>query len=177
MEKSKLLAEFFIFEDFSGELLRELTDQVEIMEFKAGQDVFVEGQEAVRLYGLMKGTVELVVAVRDKVLKTDIRFEDYSRRKTESADRNIVVTTIGSHEIFGWSSLSPAGRYTSRAVCVEPVTVVAIATDKLREYFTRRPEAGYPFMEKILGIASRRFTETRDKLAEGWIEAFRVDRV
>jgi len=168
---------FSLFEDFSDDHLEEIAQHVELLEFNPEEVVFTMEEEAAQLYGVYSGEVELIMVAEDEILKTDVRHEDYARSEIKKVNRDIVVDTIGEKEIFGWSSFTATGRYTSKAVCVEPTRVIALQASSLKGFFQHNPQVGYPFMVRLVELISQRLAKRTDKLIEGWSQAFKVNRV
>jgi CRP-like cAMP-binding protein len=177
MDEKECISGFSIFAGASPEHLEEIAKHVALLHFDSGETIFQEGAKASRVYGLLDGEVELILVAKDSVLKTDVQYEEYARSKTETVERDIIVDSIGPGEIFGWSAFSPEGRYTSKAVCVEPSRVFALPADNLRVLFNKYPQVGYPFMERLLEIIAKRLTNRTDRLIEVWSEAFNGNRI
>lgn len=177
MVEKELFSDFSIFAGVSQDHLAEIAQISELLEFDSGETIFTGGEEASKVYGVINGEVELSLVVKDKILKTDIQFEEYSRTQIETIERDIVVDSVGSGEIFGWSALTSSGRFTSTAKCAGPTKVFCLPADTLRSFFAENPQVGYPFMEQLAEIISNRLVNRTDKLIEGWSEAFNVDRV
>lgn len=177
MGTPELIADFSIFSDFSRNNLLEIAQYLEVLEFNADDTVFREKEKADKFYVVLSGEVELRLIASDQILKADVHFEDYTRTKTEIVEREIAVDSIEPGEIFGWSALTPAGNFTSKAVCVEPTKVFAFPAGTLRNFFIQHPEVGYPFMERLAEIISNRLTNRTNKLIEGWSEAFNVNHI
>ena len=177
MIEPKQISEFAIFSGITLNHLAEIAEHVEVTEFDSGETVFEEGTEAANLYGVISGEVDLILIARDDQLKTDVEYEEYAHSEVETVERQITVDSIGPGEIFGWSALSPTGFYTSKAVCSEPTRVFAIGAKTLKAFFNKNPHVGYPFMERLAAVISSRLANRTDKLIEGWIQAFAVDRI
>lgn len=177
MVEKELFSNFSIFASVSQDHLAEIAQFSEVLEFDSGETIFTDGDEASTIYGVINGEVELSLVVKDKLLKTDIRFEEYSRTQIETIERDIVVDAVVSGEIFGWSALTSSGRFTSTAKCAEPTRVFSLQADTLKSFFTQYPQVGYPFMERLAEIISNRLVNRTDKLIEGWSQAFNVDRI
>lgn len=177
MIEPKQIAEFAIFSGVAFNHLAKIAEFVEVMKFGSGETVFEEGTEAANLYGVISGEVDLILIARDDQLKTDVEYEKYAHSKIETVERQITVDFIGPGEIFGWSALSPTGFYTSKAVCSEPTVVFAIGSKNLKAFFNKNPQIGYPFMERLAAVISSRLANRTDKLIEGWIQAFAINKI
>ncbi len=177
MDEKGLISGFSIFSGASQDHLSAIAKHVEVLKFHSGETIFHEGTKGSKFYGVLEGEVELVLVAKDNVLKTDVQYEEYARSRTETVERNIVVDSIGPGEIFGWSAFTPEGRYTSKAVCVGPTRVFALSAANLRAFFSDHPQMGYPFMERLVDIISKRLTNRTDRLIEVWSEAFNINRI
>ena len=177
MTEKEFFLGFTIFTSFSADHLDEITQQTDLLEFNPDEVIFSAGEKASRLYGVINGSVELIMVAEDKILKTDVRHEEYARSKIEMLTRDIVVDTVGEKEVFGWSSFTNSATYTSKAVCVEPTRVIAVQANNLKDFLVKNPEIGYPFMQELVEVMSQRLANRTDKLIEGWSQAFNVNRV
>lgn len=172
-----LISKLAIFSGFSKELNTLMAQHIEVLDCDGGEPVFQDGEEATHLYGVVTGEVNLILFARDEKLITDVKFEEYAHVETEVFEREIIVDSIGPGEVFGWSALTPSGRFTSKAVCSERTRLIAFPAAMLRNIFFEYPEIGYPFMERLADVISRRLTNRTDKLLEGWSQAFNLNRI
>lgn len=177
MGTNEMISSLAIFSGIEQSHLAEIDQYAEVLEFDSNRTIFQDGERADTIYGVLSGEVELVLVARDEILKTDVQFEEYARTQTNTVEREIIIDAIGPGEIFGWSALTPAGQYTSKAVCAEPTKVVALSADKVRSFFQQHSDVGYVFMERLAEIISQRLANRTDKLLEGWSEAFNVNRI
>ena len=176
IEKS-LLEDFPIFSEIPQEYLLEIAQLGEVKECDLNQTIFNDGDNAFDLYGVVDGAVELSITVIDKVLKADIQYEESIQTRVETVENDIIVESIDSNEIFGWSACIQPRLYTTTAKCSKPGRVISIPADKLKSIFAKNPQIGYPFMERLSEIISQRLRNRTDKLIESWSEAFAVNRI
>ena len=176
MGEPELISRLTIFSGISSNLLAQLAQHIEVLECDSGEPVFQEGEEATHLYGVLDGEVDLILIARDENLITDVH-EEYTHVETETLEREIIVDSIGPGEVFGWSALTPSGQFTSKAVCSESTRLVAIPAKSLKAVFNDHPQVGYPFMERLADIISKRLANRTEKLLEGWSQAFNVNRI
>lgn len=177
MNRIEYIASFSIFAGASEQDLTEILRYSEVLDFDSGETIFRESDKASNIYGLLEGEVELVLVIKDKILKTDVQFEEYARINRETVERDIVVDSVKASEIFGWAAFLPEGHYTSEAVTVCASKVFVIKADNLKDYFSSNPHVGYPFMERLIAIVAKRLTSRTNKLIEGWSEAFSVNKI
>jgi CRP-like cAMP-binding protein len=171
------LAAFPIFDGIPRDTMDRLGQAARRFEYGAGEVIFREGQEASHLYGVLEGEVELRIRVRDRVMKAEVQYEDYVRKRVDIVENDIVIETLGPGEIFSWSALSAPHRLTSTAVCPRPTRVFAIEAAGLKAILAQVPEVGYLFMQRVAAIIARRLRNRTDKLLESWREAFDVENV
>lgn len=171
------LAAFPIFDGIPRDTMDRLGQAAQRLEYGAGDVIFREGREATHLYGVLAGEVELSILVRDRVLKTDVQYEDYVRKQVDLVEKEIVIETLGPGEIFSWSALSTPHRLTSTAACRRSTQVFAIEAAGLMAVLAHVPEVGFLFMQRVAAIIARRLRNRTDKLLEGWHQAFEVENV
>lgn len=176
MGDPELMSRLTIFSGVSSNLLAQVAQHIEVLDCDSGEPVFQEGEEASHLYGVLEGEVDLILIARDENLITEVH-EEYNHVETETLVRDIIVDSIGPGEVFGWSALTPSGKFTSKAVCAKTSRILAIPARILNNVFKEHPQTGYPFMEKLADVISKRLANRTDKLLEGWSQAFNVNRI
>jgi len=166
-----------IFSDIPQEHLSEISQWSKVLEFDSDETIFQNGEIAFDLYGVVDGEVELSLVVKDKILKTDIHYEESIQTHIETIEKDIIVDSIASGEILGWSALIEPGQYTTTAKCSKSTRIISLPADKLKAIFVKNPQIGYVFMGRLSEIISQRLRHRTDKLIESWSQAFDVDRV
>ncbi len=177
MLEKGLLTEFKVFSDIPQDKLEEIVQLCDILEFKSQEVIFNQDEAAKNLYGVLDGKVELSIMFKEKILKTDIQYEESILSRSEDVERQIVVDIVGPTEVFGWSSMVRPDLLTSTASCSIPTRIFSIRAANLKAMFEQNPALGYVFMEKLAEIISQRLQKRTDKLIEAWGEAFEIDRV
>jgi CRP-like cAMP-binding protein len=172
-----LLKGFQVFSDIPQEHLSEISQLGKVSEFDLNQTIFQDGEKAFDLYGVVDGEVELSIAVRDKISKTDIQYEEYIQTRIETIENDIIVDSIEPGEIFGWSALINPKLFTTTAKCSKPAMIFSLPADKLKSIFDKNTQLGYVFMEQLSEIISQRLRARTDSLIEGWSLAFDVNRI
>jgi len=175
MIDKSLLSGTSILSEINGESLEEIARKCEVLECEPQHTVFRQEESATKLFGLLAGEIELVFMFKDRVLKTDIEYEESILSKYEILERPLVIDTVGPGEVFGWSSLVvPHGRWTATARCSKRSRLFFVDADHLRSMFDRNPALGYLFMTRLGGIMSQRLEQWTAKLIEAWGQAFEV---
>jgi CRP-like cAMP-binding protein len=172
-----LLAGFKFFSEVVPEALEMIAQNCEVLEFGTGDVIFQFDEPANRLYGLLEGEVDLSIVFKDKVLKTEIRYEESIKASIVDEEKSIVIDTVLPGQIFGWASLVGPARRTVTAGCTENCRVVAVAAADLRTMFAEDHYLGYVIMKKLSDIIAKRLKNRTDKLIETWVEAFDGDAI
>ncbi len=134
------------FEHVPMGLLVELNSLGEQCQYPAQSWLFREGEAAERIYILLEGSVGITMGTDD--------------------GRDIAVATIAPDESFGWSALVPPYNFTASAIALEPVEVVEIRGDAIRELCTNEPCLGEAILQGIASVVSKRLEQTRFQLIE-----------
>jgi CRP-like cAMP-binding protein len=172
MVEANQLSGFSIVADMPLEILAEIARNATIKSFKSGAVLFEEGDMATELYGLLEGEVELSLLFRDRVLKTEVRHEEYVHKRVEIIEQEMVFETVAPGEIFAWSALIAPHQLTSTARCTESTRLIALPADALEAILERAPQAGAVFMKRLAEVIAQRLRHRTDKLIESWYQAF-----
>ncbi len=175
MLDKNLLSKFRFFSDIADDRLSAIAQQGELLDFKAGDIVFQIGESSGYLYGVVKGEVELSLVYEDKILKTDIKYEEENQSRFEVLEKSIKVAVVDPGKIFGWSALVSNRERTLTAKCLDASQVIALPGDALKTLFEKDPALGYILMTRLSDIISGRLQDRTDKLIEAWVEAFDTD--
>ncbi|MCK5235336.1 MAG: cyclic nucleotide-binding domain-containing protein [Deltaproteobacteria bacterium] len=145
MIDSKWLGKVEFFKDLAEKEIKDISKLSEVVELKAGEVVFTEGDTAKGLYVLKSGKVSIEMSVSGE-------------------DRMSLYTVTKEGETFGWSALVEPFDMTASARCVEDSVLVVVSGEKLREYIQEDFHAGYLIMKRIARMMSRRVKTTRIQL-------------
>ena len=171
------LSEIKFFDEVSPDVLESIARLGEIIEYKADDVIFRYDEPAVHLYGLLEGEVGLSVVFTDKVLKTEIEYEEAIQARMVEEEKAIVVDTVKSGRVFGWASIVGPGRRTVTAHCTQSTRVIALPAAELRAMFEEDNALGYVIMKRMSDIISKRLKKRTETLIETWVEAFGVDEI
>ena len=172
-----LLAGFKFFNEVPPETVEAIGQKGELLEFGPGDVIFHFDEPAKHLYGLLEGEVDLSIVFKDKVLKTEIEYEEAIQARMVDEEKSIVIDTVLPNQVFGWASLVGPERRTVTARCTEPTKVIALAAQDLKAMFAEDHFLGYVVMKKMGDIIARRLKNRTDKLIETWVEAFDGDAI
>ena len=177
MTEKNLLADLKFFSDVAPDALEMIAQKGEVLELEPEEVLFHFKEPAEHFYGLLKGEVDLSIVFTDKVLKTDIEYEESIQASLVDEEKWLVVDTVYPGQVFGWASLVGPGRRTVTAQCTEASRVIAIAAVDLKAMLEEDHSLGYLIMSKLSNIISNRLKNRTDKLIETWVEAFDVDKI
>jgi CRP-like cAMP-binding protein len=177
MAKKNPLAEFKFFSEVKPDTLESIARKGEVVEYKAADVIFRFDEPATHLYGVMEGEVNLSVVFKDKVLKTEIEYEEAIQASMVEEEKSIVVDSVLPGQVFGWASLVGAGRRTVTARCAQASRVFVLPAVELKTMFEADKALGYVIMKKLSDIISKRLQKRTEKLIETWVEAFDVDEI
>jgi len=177
MAESNPLSGFAIVADLPREMLTEMARAAAIKSFEAGDVLFEEGELATELFALLEGEVALSLVFQDRILKADVRHEEYVHKRVEVVEKEMVFETIEPGEVFAWSALIAPHQLTATARCTAPTQVVVLPADALEVIFARHPQAGAVFMKRLAEVIAHRLRHRTDKLIESWYQAFGEERL
>lgn len=177
MSAKNPLAQFKFFENVQPDTLEALGRLGETMDFADGDYIFRYDDPAAHLYGLIEGEVNLDVVYTDKVLKTEVEFEEAIQTRIVEEEKSITVDTVMPGQVFGWASVVGEARRTVSARCNEACRVFALPASELKKMFETDNTLGYVLMTKLGDIISKRLRKRTEKLIETWVEAFDINEL
>ena len=142
----QLIAEHPFFLDLAPQHVAVLVEAAMHKEFKAGEEIFREGDPANRFYIILGGTVDL---------------------QSERQDQEPVsLQRIGLGDVLGWSWLFPPyyWHYTARAVT--DTQAIFFYGTWLRESCERDHDFGYAMLKRMSDIVVQRLQSARKRLVE-----------
>jgi CRP-like cAMP-binding protein len=144
---SEALRRFPLFAGVEGELLRKLAMTAHRLHCPGDQYLFHEGDRADKFYILLRGSIELRIAMGGKQLD------------------QFGLSTLGINDALGWSALIEPYQYELSAFCQEECELIAFDSLKLSELVGHHPQLGYMLMNRLLQIASSRLTDMHIRMA------------
>jgi CRP/FNR family cyclic AMP-dependent transcriptional regulator len=108
---------------------------------ETGQYFFREEEEIQALYLVLEGAVAIVIEIPEK-------------------KKEIVVSTVGPGEIFGWSSLLDPVKSSATAKATTPCRVVTFDSRQMKQIFEQDPRCGYIMMQRIAGVVRDRLNDS-----------------
>jgi CRP-like cAMP-binding protein len=142
----RLLVEHPFFKGLGEEYLSLVVGCARNVSFKAGDFIFREGEEANEFYIIRDGKVSLEIVSPGK--------------------EPIIIQTLESGEVLGWSWLVPPYYWHFDARAVEPTRVVAFDARCLRNKCEEDPKLGYELLKRLVPIIEQRLQATRIQLLD-----------
>lgn len=177
MAAKNLLSGFAFFSDVDPDTLEAIFDKGKILEFKARDVIFHVDDPATHFYGLLNGEIDLILVFKDKVLKTDIEYEEAIQASMVDEEKEIVVDKVRPGQVFGWASMAGPARRTVNAECSQNSRVIALPADELKAICDKDHNLGYMLMKRLSAMIAGRLRKRTDKLIETWGEAFDIGSI
>jgi len=141
-----LLSEHPLFADLDHAYVEQIAACGANVRFAGGEALFAEGGRADHFYLIRHGRVALETAVPGRGA--------------------IVVETVSSGEVVGWSWLLPPYRWHFDGRAVEPTAAVRFDGACLRAKLSADPALGYELMRRFAALIVERLQATRVRLLD-----------
>lgn len=135
-----------IFDGFSQDEQDELKSIIEDLRFPAGETILRQNQQAVHLFILVNGEVEIIHVPYDGPALT--------------------VGRLSSGAVFGWSSILGKKTYSSSALVTTDCEVYRIPAYKLQRFCEHHQESGVVLLEKIAMSVAQQPAKTHDQIMQ-----------
>lgn len=135
----QLLKRAELFEGLTAEQLRQLADIGRRRTLRAGEYLFLLGEDAVDLSVVTSGNVDLCFPMP---LGGEVK--------------DISIESLGEGKALGWSALVKPYRFTLTARATRVSEVVSFARMALIDLFEREPQLGYGFFMRISEVVGIR---------------------
>lgn len=146
MVKPQVLAKLDLFRGLNAEQLEMLSRLLNPEQYAMQQAIFHQGDRADKLHILLSGQVEILLKPYD--------------------GEQLLVASIGSGGVFGWSAALGRREYTSDAVAVVDGEGLSIRGKALRSFCEAHPESGVLVLERLTEVISSRLRSTHHKVFE-----------
>ncbi|HET9118628.1 MAG TPA: cyclic nucleotide-binding domain-containing protein [Pseudonocardiaceae bacterium] len=123
-----------------------LTSAARQVSFAQDERLFEEGQPAKGCWLLLRGCVALDTTIPGR--------------------GRMVVQTLGTGDVLGWSWLTTPYTWHFGAVATAPTSAFAVDTDQLQALAEDDPSFGYPLAMRLLGVLLERLQTTRARLLD-----------
>jgi CRP-like cAMP-binding protein len=143
MANSQLLAQD-VFSYLRPEQINAIHSVSEIIEHRAGEVVYTQGERAKHLYVVLDGQVALQLPGKKGF--------------------GILIESLGRGAIFGASASFETGTYMLTAQCLANSKILKIEAAMLRRLLDEDPRMGYALQKRISDLYFKRYVETMQKL-------------
>ena len=151
----KMIEELNIFEKFERAELEKIAEISELVEYKQGNRLFREGDDAKEMWIVKEGEIQL-------------RFEMPTARPT--TDENAISShddKMPESQVFGWSCFIAPYVMRLSAYCVSRrAEVIKINARKLKALMDADPVIGYKVMTYLVQVVGFRFKQMREEVVK-----------
>lgn len=140
------------------------TDQINTLAQVAEEQIvesehffFHEDEELSHFYIAIEGAVAIVFELPERDVEHTI--SDQFMRKLRTKD--VVISTVGPGDVFGWSGLIPPYTATAGAKAVTPCRVIAFDQKEVMAIFAKDVKFGYLMTQKAAQVIRNRLRDFR----------------
>jgi CRP-like cAMP-binding protein len=143
------LAKVQVFQGLNREQLTGIVKLCKEAEFRSGARIFEQGEDAVYLWIVKKGRV-------------DLRLESPG---SASGEEN-TISSISEAGAFGWSSFTSPHKYRLSGYCSgKHCKLIKVEREGLRQLFEKATDIGYVVMSNVAAVVGTRFHELQEEAA------------
>jgi CRP/FNR family transcriptional regulator, cyclic AMP receptor protein len=157
MISSEVLRRYPFFSRLSIEQISSLAKLADEETVENGHYFFREDEVSKTFYLVLEGAVAIVFELPERDVEHTI--SDQFMRKIKTKD--VVVSTVGPGDVFGWSGIIPPHKATAGAKAVTPCRVVAFDCEQLIKEFDNDCAFGYLMAQKAAQVISQRLRDMR----------------
>ena len=142
MVSPELLRRYPFFSGLTIDHITQLAMSAEELEMPAGHYFHHEGDDLEYLYLILEGEINVITKLPQK-------------------GKEVVLSTMGVGDVFGWSALVPPHSATAGAKSITPCRVVALDRRELMKKFEEDCQFGYLMMQKVAQLIRERLNDLR----------------
>ena len=136
-----------IFQGLNHDQLAKILELCEEAEFEAGSKLFTQGEDAVYLWIVKEGQVDL---------RYDASGDSVSEANT--------ISTISEAGAFGWSSFTSPNKYRLSGVCADnPCKLIKVERKGLQQLFDADSDMGYAVITNVATVVGTRFHDFQEE--------------
>ncbi len=148
MVSPELLRRYPFFAGLTHENLVMMANTAEEQAVEVGRTFFRADEAICCLYLAVEGAIGIVMELPDQSVEQPVSGQLTGALKT----RDVVMSTVGPGEVFGWSALVPPYTSTASAKALTPCRVIAFDCAELRQRFDEDCHFGFLVMQKAAQI-------------------------
>ena len=127
------------------------------MTVEAEHIFFREGDSVDHFYLVREGVIGIAFEIPARDVKH--KLSDQFDRSLQSQD--VVISTVGPGEVFGWSGLISPHQATAKAKTMTPAKIVAIDCQELRQIFEKDCRFAHLMTQKAAQVTRQRLHDMR----------------
>jgi CRP-like cAMP-binding protein len=167
MVSNELLRRFPFFAGLSQEHLSTLAKISDEVNTEADHYFFREDDKLDCVHLILEGSVGIVF----RLPKRNIRHKISEQFERELKSEDVIVSTLGLGDVFGWSGIVPPFKATAGAKSLTKCRVIAIQSNELLELFEDDYRFGYLMTQKAAQVIRDRLHTLRIETLAFNIEA------
>ncbi len=152
MVSLELIRRYPFFAGLKHENIAALADAASEQVVDAGHVFFREGDTLEQFFLLLEGAVAIVIELPDSNETQPVSGQLLGAFH----NRDVVVSTVGPGDVFGWSGLVPPPTTTAKAKALSPCRVLAFDCPALLKNFNEDCEFGYLMMQRAARVIRNR---------------------
>lgn len=157
MISPELLRRYPFFAGLSYDQIVALADAAEEIAVDSGHYFFREGDELNRFYLTIEGAIGILNELPDQTVDHKLAEQLTGQLRM----REVVMSTVGPGDVFGWSGLLAPHRAVASAKALMPARVIAFDCPQLLSRFEEDCCFGYLMMQKIAQVICERLRDMR----------------
>jgi CRP/FNR family cyclic AMP-dependent transcriptional regulator len=157
MISSELIRRYPFFAGLTREQIEVLARAAEERQTNAGDYFFHEGEMLPALWLVVEGAVAVVMELPNREVRQSVADQLTGKLRT----RDVIISTVGPGEIFGWSALVPPYGATASTRAMTDVHAIRFDAQSVREHLDDDCVFGYLIMQKIAEVMRNRLHDTR----------------
>ncbi len=157
MVSPEILRRYPFFSGLSIERINNLAKVGEEKSIEQEHNFFLEDQKLSHFYLNLEGTIAIVL----EVPKRDVEHKVSDQLSRTLLTKDIVISTIGPGEMFGWSGLVPPHKATASAKAQTKCRVIAFDCNKLLDLFVEDCDFGFTMAQKAAQVIGERLRDIR----------------
>jgi CRP-like cAMP-binding protein len=142
MVSPEIIRRYAFFSGLSMDQVVSLAKVADDITVPGGHYFHLEGDELKAFYIILEGEVNVITTLPQK-------------------DREVVISTLGAGDVFGWSGLVPPHSATAGAKTAIPSRLLAFDCQELLKIFDEDCRFGYTMMLKIAQLIRERLNDLR----------------
>lgn len=152
MVSPELIRRYPFFAGLKHEHIAALADAAVEQAVNADHIFFREGETLEQFFFLLEGAVAIVIELPDNNEKQPVSGQLLGTFH----NKDVVVSTVGPGEVFGWSGLVPPPMTTAKAKALTTCRVLVFDCPPLLQAFSQDCEFGYLMMQRAARVIRNR---------------------